>query len=218
MFWIELNCVAVRCSALQCVVVCCGVLWCVAVWYSALRCVTVVCSDNYSSWLDHGGLPSLVCCSVLQCVAECCSVLQYVAICCSEFQRVALCCSVLQCVTVCCSVLQCAAVFGSAWQCVAVHPVCCSMSQCVATMYTNFRRHGTIHQASHELSKLSDCCTCRLSQASRTSCHALHAPIEWAITKWMGLFIKRFTSYTWEPVKVCRRSNQTWWSFLTLTQ
>ena len=38
---------------------------------------------------------SLVCCSVLQCVAVCCSVLQCVAVCCSVMQCAAVCCSVL---------------------------------------------------------------------------------------------------------------------------
>jgi len=49
---------------------------------------------------------------VLQCGAVCCSVLQYdlapnlSIVCCSVLQCVAVCCSVLQCVAVCCSVLQ----------------------------------------------------------------------------------------------------------------
>ena len=50
--FIDLMCVAVRCSVVQCVAVCCSVLQCVA-----------------------------VCCSVLQCVAVCCNVLQCVAVC-----------------------------------------------------------------------------------------------------------------------------------------
>jgi len=41
------------------------------------------------------GDTALVCCSVLQSVAECCSVLQCVAVCCSVLQCAAVCCSVL---------------------------------------------------------------------------------------------------------------------------
>jgi len=72
------------------------------------------------------GLPEIVCCSVLQCVAVCCSVLQCVAVCCSVNKclftstgrtywprqaascvlQFAVCCSVLQCVAVRCSVLK----------------------------------------------------------------------------------------------------------------
>ena len=44
---------------------------------------------------------TVVCYSVLQCVAVCCSVLQCVAVCCSVLQCVAVCCSVLQCLAVC---------------------------------------------------------------------------------------------------------------------
>jgi len=146
-----------------------------------LQCVAVCCSGIRHQ--THLLLPTLplknkLCRSVSQCVAECCGVLQYVAIRCSAFQCVAC----LQCVAVCCSVLQCAAVCGSARQCVVVHPVCCSMLQCVATTCTNFRRHDTIHRASQKVSKMSDYGACGLSQASRTSCHALYAPIEWAVT------------------------------------
>jgi len=74
---------------------------------------------NYAACMIY---MSMVCCSVLQCVAVRCSVLQCVAKCCSVF---AVCCSVLkggyspeiccvydlhvngvlQCVAVCCSVL-----------------------------------------------------------------------------------------------------------------
>jgi len=76
------------------------------------------------------GMLSIVCCSVLQCVAVCCSVLQCVAVCCSVLQYDVLqcgvslqhesrrrersnmsCCSVLQCVAVCCSTLQCGVLF-----------------------------------------------------------------------------------------------------------
>jgi len=50
------------------------------------------------------------CCSVLQCVAVCCSVHGGLVsvLCCSVLQRGAVCCRVMQCVAVCCSVLQCA--------------------------------------------------------------------------------------------------------------
>ena len=94
----------------------------------------------YAMWHVH----SVLCCSVLQCVAEYCSALQCVAVCCSALQfaavwrtvlrRVAavawsfdhplVCRSVLQCVAVCCSALQCVAVCCSVLQCVAV---CCSV-------------------------------------------------------------------------------------------
>jgi hypothetical protein len=93
------------------------------------KCCTYVCVLQETR--------TLVCRSVLPCVAVCCSVLQYVVLCCSVtclqcdrictagdthtcvLQRVALCCSVSRCVAVCCSVVQCVA-------------VCCSMLQCVA--------------------------------------------------------------------------------------
>ena len=95
---------------------------CVAVSYSNLQCMFCVCLH----------LPvSVVCRSVLQCVAVCCSVSQCVAVCCSESGFVSMsvyvlctfvsvficssvCCSALQCVAVCCSVLQCVAVCCSA--------------------------------------------------------------------------------------------------------
>ena len=48
---------------------------------------------------------TVVCCSVLQCVAVCCSVLPF-----TGYNGRIVCCSVLQCVAVCCSVLQCVAV------------------------------------------------------------------------------------------------------------
>jgi len=44
---------------------------------------------------------SLMCCSLLQCIAVCCSVLQCVAMCCCGLQWVAVGCSGLQCVAVC---------------------------------------------------------------------------------------------------------------------
>ena len=57
------------------------------------------CSDltlrNTSSELNVLQDSTVVCCSVLQCVAVCCSVLQCVAVCCSVLQCVAVC----ECVT-----------------------------------------------------------------------------------------------------------------------
>jgi len=77
----------VRCSVLQCVAflrnvlaVCCSVLQCVAVRCSALQCSAVVMFLR--SVLA-------VCRSVLQCVAVCFSELQCVAVCCSVSQCVA---------------------------------------------------------------------------------------------------------------------------------
>ena len=111
-----MQCVVVRCSALQCVAVCCSVLVeesqpkrprANEKWRVCGVCVVII-------------EPSTgVCCSVLQGVAVCCSVLQCVAVCCSVLQCAAECCSVLQCVAVCCSVLQCVA-------------VCCSVLPCDA--------------------------------------------------------------------------------------
>jgi len=68
---------------------------------------------------------TLVCCSVLQCVAVCCGVLQCVAGCnisSTHASRVAACCRVLPGVAACCRVLQCVAVCCIVMQCVAV---CC---------------------------------------------------------------------------------------------
>jgi len=87
--------------------------------------------------------PSMVCCSVLQCVKVCCSVLQCVAVRCSALQCVAVRCSALQCVAVCLSpFLQCVTVCGSVLQCVAVYcnvlqrvAVCCSVFQPVLCLF-----------------------------------------------------------------------------------
>jgi len=88
---------------------------------------------------------TMVCCSVLLCVAvyycvlQCVemrrSVLQRVAVCCNESDvtdvaspdDILVCYSVLQCVVVCCSVLQCVAVYCSVLQRVAVR---CIVLQC----------------------------------------------------------------------------------------
>jgi len=97
------GCGAVCCSVLQCVAVRCSAVQGAMVCYSAVE----VCQDR-----DMKLLPS-------ECVAVCCSMLQYVAVraslsrlrylaftvrvCCSVLQRAARCCSALQCVSVCCS-------------------------------------------------------------------------------------------------------------------
>jgi len=80
--------------------------------------------------------PSMVCCSVLQCVKVCCSVLQCVAVRCSALQCVAVRCSALQCVSLpFYSVLQCVAAYCSVLQCIAM---CCSVLQCVAACFSLF--------------------------------------------------------------------------------
>jgi len=76
-----------------------------------LQCVC--CSVSSAK---HTNTRSVLCCSVLQCVADCCSVLQCAAVCHSAPQCVAAWSyfphpqrdthGVLQCVAVCCSVLQ----------------------------------------------------------------------------------------------------------------
>ena len=156
----ELQCVAevtppsledrrIVCCVLQRVTVCCSV-------FSVLQYVEVCCSVLQMTRLHSSkiGRESVLCCSMLQCVAVCssprvCIVLQCVAVCCSHctmFRCVAVhnClvlvrCSVLQCVAVCCNLLPRVAVCRSASQCAAVCPsasqyvaVCCSVLQCVA--------------------------------------------------------------------------------------
>ena len=72
-----------------CFDMCCNVCVSVCVLQCVLICVLFLKRQLFSC------VESLVCCSVLQCVAVCCSVLQCVAVCCSMLQSVAACCSVL---------------------------------------------------------------------------------------------------------------------------
>jgi len=80
----------VRCSALQCnnlveschMYKCCSVLQCVEVRCSALQCVAVRCSALQCNNLVES-CHMYKCCSVLQCVAVCCRALQCVAVHCS---------------------------------------------------------------------------------------------------------------------------------------
>ena len=65
-------------------------LQCVAAGYSVLQCVAVCCSEHLVATrktLRGAATPrytmSVMCCSVLECVAVCCSVQQCVAVCCS---------------------------------------------------------------------------------------------------------------------------------------
>ena len=130
------------CHTICLFLVCCSVLQCVAVrcikesynvplsgfapFYSGmLQCFAVCCTKEscHTIRLFLVLRPStLVCCSVLQCVAVCCSVLQCVVsrsraynpplsdfapFHSSVLKCLEVCCSVLQCVAVCCSVLQC---------------------------------------------------------------------------------------------------------------
>jgi len=81
-----------RLFMLLCVAVCCCVLWCVA----------VCCRD---ARIDSKTL-SVLCYSVLQCVAVCFCVLRCVAVRCGVLRCVVVCCGVLQCVEACCGVLQ----------------------------------------------------------------------------------------------------------------
>jgi len=130
--------VAVCCSVLQCVAVCCSVLQCVALYcsqvqHTATHCNTLstqsciltmscACTEAIRRvqqsvlvgyflitwWVC--GMVSLVCCSVLQCVAVRWGVLQCVA--CSVLQYVAAkCCSVLQCVATKCNRVYCFCTF-----------------------------------------------------------------------------------------------------------
>jgi len=62
--YIELQCVAARCSALQCV---------------AVRCKVLQSTKSLACTADWCGIA--VCCRALQCVTMCCSVLQRVAAC-----------------------------------------------------------------------------------------------------------------------------------------
>jgi len=77
-----------------CVAVCCSGLQRVAVSCRELQCARIIHLWDMAHSYGGGMIHSLsndgvvVCCSVLQCVAECCRVLQHVAACCSVLQYV----------------------------------------------------------------------------------------------------------------------------------
>jgi len=113
-----LQCVAVRCSALQRVAACCSVLQCVAVRCSVLQRVAVCCSvlqpSTYSTLLHKNGAnlrPAMQ--NEHKTHSNKSRHMKY------HVQCVAVCCSVLQCVAVCCSVSQC----------VTTHKVSCAVSR-----------------------------------------------------------------------------------------
>ena len=167
-----MQCVAVRCSALQRVAVCFGMFWyvtvrcsalhsttytilllvlpilqCVAVCCNVLQCVAVCCTVLHTPYF-YLYCPS---CSVLQCVAVCCNVLQCVAVCCSVLQSTTytiflLVLPILQCDAVCCSVLQWVAVSCSVLQCVTL---CCSVLQCLVVCCI---QQKSIHMCIHVFS------------------------------------------------------------------
>jgi len=100
-------------------------------YLSALRqCVAVWCS--------------MLCCSVLQCVAVCGSESMfrrvYLHVNLSLSMQVSYTCALLY-VAVCCSVLQCVAVRCSVSQCVVCDAVCCSALRCDVGLLAACRRH-----------------------------------------------------------------------------
>ena len=91
--------------------------------------------------------PTVTPLNVLQCTVVCCSFWMVTLL--SRIYSI-MCCSVLQCVAGCCSVLQCVAVFVNVNSTVTplLYPLsqlpltfsilCCSVLQCVAVCFANF--------------------------------------------------------------------------------
>jgi len=153
-----LQCVAVRCSALQCVATHSSTSMTeqISKWIrlsnewidqSGWMPQSSAHKDNFSTttltqqrqWLNelvnfNDWMNRWMCCSVLQYVAVVCSGLQWVATRSTTSMTewigkcVAVCCSVLQCVAVCCSALQCVAV-----RCNTLNNINDWMNQCMNT-------------------------------------------------------------------------------------